>query len=143
MVSGSLGRSVTLADVPVTPDTRDVVEISDGLREVTVSSADPDKTATLHYGTAGVHQARAVSVSGVRMGPRRTLRLRSDDNLAGFELEATGPRHRVGIGLVGANRTEVRKQQVPAVELDDQRARTFQVADWAALGPDSLRPVDR
>jgi hypothetical protein len=142
IVSGSLGRSVTLTGVPVTPDTRDTVEIADGLREVTVSSTDPEKTATLHYGVAGVRQARALRVAGVRMSRRHRLRLRSVDGLARFELRADGPRHRVGFALASAGRTDVRRERVPDVELGDERTRTFQVADWAALGPGSVRPVE-
>ena len=107
-----------------------------------MSSTDPEKTAALHYGVGGVRQARALSVADLRIGQGRTLRLRSADNLASFELTAGGPRQRVRVGLAGAGRTEVRRERVPDVELGEEQARTFQVADWATLGPGSLRPVE-
>lgn len=138
IVAGSLGRSITLVDVPVRPGTRDVVKIADGLREVTLSSGDAEKELTLHYGVGGVRQARALTVTGVRVGQRGGLTLRSSDNLSSFELEGDAPRHLVTFGLSAADHEDVHQQRFDQVPLGDRQVRTFQVADWGTLGPDSL-----
>src|SRR5207247_11356684 len=66
VVAGSLGRSVVLTDIPVTPATRDTVTIGDRLAQITVQSEDAEKNFSVSYGVGGVHLARAVTLSGVQ-----------------------------------------------------------------------------
>lgn len=138
IVAGSLGRSVTLVDVPVTPKTKDVVEIADRLQEVRLSSGDAQKEFTVHYGVGGVRQARALKVAGVRVGQRKGMTFRTTDNLSSFEVEGEGPEHPVTVGLTSADQETVRKQSFDAVPIGDQQVRAFQVTDWQNLGPASL-----
>jgi hypothetical protein len=139
IVSNSLGRSVTLSDVPVKSTTRDVVRITNGLREVVVESADASKEVTLHYGIAGVQRARALNVQRARIGGAEGLTLRSSDNLASFELQAQGADQRLSIELVGADRTTVRRRGLDDVAVTAAKPTVFAVTDWTKLGPGSLR----
>jgi hypothetical protein len=138
IVSSSLGRSVTLADVPVTPKTRDVVRIANGLREVVVESADAGKDVTLHYGVGGVRQARALKIQRARVGRRSAFTLRSSDDLSNFELQSGRPAQQVAIGLTAADARELRRHTFDRVALAAAQPTTFDVADWADLGPASL-----
>ena len=139
IVSGSLGRSVTLVDVPVKPTTRDIVRIADGLREVVVESADASKELTLHYGVAGVQQARALKLERARVGRTAGLTLRSSDNLASFELQGKGADQRLSLELVAADTKAVKRHSFDDVAVTAAKPTTFDVTDWTDLGQDSLR----
>jgi hypothetical protein len=135
VVAGSLGRSVVLTDVPVTPATRDTLTIGDKLGEITVQSEDPEKTLGVSYGVGGVRLARALTLSGIQVGRRGGLTLRAAPDLGQFEL--SGRNRPVTVALATADQNDVHRQQFQQVPLGDRTA--FRVADWAALGPDSLQ----
>ena len=140
IVAGSLGRSVTLLDVPLTPATTDVVRIADGLRtvEITTDDAAP-KSLALHYGVAGVHQARALAVEGGRVGKSTPIQLRVESDLSGFDLQGDGPGGSVAVTLTGADANAVRKHRFDQVAVKSGASAAFSVASWANLGPDSLK----
>jgi hypothetical protein len=138
-VAGSLGRSVTLMDVPVTPETRDTVEVADELCQVALSSTDPDKALTLHYGVGGVQEARALTVEGLKIGRRGSATLRAADDLSTFDLAAAGSQQPVTVGLATAGPDDVQRQSFEELPIGGRESATFQVADWSALGPDSLQ----
>lgn len=137
--SGTLGRSVTLTDIAVTPKTRDVVRVSNRLRDVTVESSD-NKDATIHYGVGGVGQARAVKVSA-RVGRQAGVTLRSLDNLDTIELDGAGRARPLRMELTGADRSTVSKQSFDGLEIGGGVKR-FGLSGWKALSPTSLLPLD-
>ena len=138
IVSGSLGRSVTLVDVPVTPSTTDVVKIGDSLRDVVVSSSDAAKEVTMHYGVAGVRQARAVKVANARVGSGSSLTLRASDDLSTFDLHGDGADQAVMVALTAANDKRQRSQAFEGVAIGGAQTKTFSVTDWASLGSTTL-----
>lgn len=140
IVSHALGRSITLVDVPIVAGGRDVVEISDGLGEVVVRTRDEAKEVTLHYGVAGVHEARALAISGLRVGRRGNVVVHATDGLARFDVESELTTRPVDIRLTAANRADVADQRFAAVALGGTSVASFTVADWTTLGPDSLLP---
>jgi hypothetical protein len=138
ILAGSLGRSVTLVDVPVTPDTRDTVEMADGLREIRLGSGDADKEVTLHYGVGGAKEARALSVEGLRVGRRRGVTLQAADDLSSFELTGADGQRPVTVALTAAGPDDVQRQRFEELPVGDGRVGAFRVTDWTRLGPDSL-----
>ncbi len=138
IVSGSLGRSVTLVDVPVSSATRDTVRIADSLREIVVESADAEKDVTLHYGVAGVGQARALKVGRARVGRHSKLVLQSSGDLSSFDLQAKGVDQNVPIELVTANRETLQRHTFDTAAVTVGEPTHFDVTDWANLGPSSL-----
>jgi hypothetical protein len=138
IVSGSLGRSVTLVDVPVTPATTDVVQVSNSLRDVVVSSSDAAKEVTMHYGVAGVSQSRALKVSHARVGSGTSLTLRASDDLSTFELHGDGADQAVTVALTAAKGKGMLNQAFDKVEVGGAQPKTFTVTDWASLGSTTL-----
>jgi hypothetical protein len=123
--------------VPVKPDTRDTIQIAHSLRQVTLGSADAGKSVSLHYGIGGVHQARALTLSNLRIGRHNGLALRAASDLGRFDLSGASGQS-VTVGLAAANKRDIRRQRFDQVPLGDRPSSTFNVADWTNLGPDSL-----
>ncbi|MBA2388633.1 MAG: hypothetical protein H0V67_00095 [Geodermatophilaceae bacterium] len=99
VVAGSLGRSVTLIDVPVGPDTHDRVGISAELGEVSFATDDRDKSVSLVYGVQGDRDVRALTVTGLQTGAGSPVTMRAARNLSTFERDTGGPEQQLTVGL--------------------------------------------
>jgi hypothetical protein len=92
----------------------------------------------LHYGVAGVGQARALKVGRARVGRRSKLVLRLVDDLSSFDLQAKGVDQAIPIELVTANRDTLQRHTFDTVAVSVGEPTHFDVTDWANLGPSSL-----
>jgi hypothetical protein len=140
ILDGPGGRSLTLADVPVSPSTRDTIRITDRMREISITSVDPDKRITMHYGVGGAREARALTVEGVRVGQQGGVTLKESDNLSSFELVAGQPRHPVTVGLLAAGAAGATRQEFEKIPVGGGRTAGFTVESWEQLGTGSLKP---
>lgn len=141
VVAGSQGRSVTLVDVPVTAESRDTVDVADGMREVRLRSRDNGKALTMHYGVDGGPTVRAVAVEGLKVGRDGAVTFRSSDDMTTFELDCRAAQsQRVDVQLSAIGAADVRRQRFERVTVRNGTIGSFAVSSWKELGPESLAP---
>ena len=140
ILAGRLGRSVMIADVPMGRSTRDVVRITDSVREVAIESNDANKPVTVRYALEGLDESRGVALKGARVGKGRGLTVRTSDSLTSFDVETAQPEHAVVVELTAAGRTGSRAERFQDVKIGGGRPKSFTVGTWAQLGPGSLKP---
>lgn len=140
VVAGTLGRSVTLIDVPVGADTHDRVVIGSELGEVSFATGDRAKQLGLVYGVQGVREIRVLAVDGVRAGAGEPVRLTAGRDLSTFQLDAAGPPQQLSLGLSAATAEDMTERRFDNVPVGGNQIAAFRVRDWKVLGPDSLQP---
>jgi hypothetical protein len=65
--------------------------------------------------------------------------MRAADDLSTFDLAGAAPQHPVTLSLAAAGPDDVQRQRFEALPIGDREVAAFEVADWTALGPDSLQ----
>ena len=138
LLAGGRGRSVTLRDVTLGRRSRDTVRIARGLRDVTITTTDAEKTLTVRYDVGGVNELRSVAIEGVLIGRRGGLTLTAADNLSSIELTSEQPEHAVDIELTATGPVGARTQRFASMPIGDGVGHEYAVESWARLGPDSL-----
>ncbi|MBX9245265.1 IPT/TIG domain-containing protein [Actinotalea ferrariae] len=135
VVAGSLGRSVTLVDVPVTGSTVDRLTLRHELGQVVVTTKDDAKEFSLMVGATDGSMSRAVGVRDVSVAPGAPLSITATRDLAEFAIDSPAGARRADVHLMASQGTE---PSAADFQVDVGAGSAFRVTDWRDLGPSSL-----
>lgn len=138
-VSGSNGRAVTLANVPVSKTTTDRLSLRARATEITFGTNEREKQVSFSYGVRGFADVRAIACRNLSVSRGKPFRLTSAPDLSEFSLESSSRDSRVDFEAMSFDAEEVSRVTREGYSLRAEAVERFEVTEWKKLTDRSFR----